>query len=169
MIIVVTGVMGAGKTTVGEALAERLGWRFLDADDFHSTESWAKLARGEPLGDADRLPWLARLREEMARLLASDESAVLACSALKQTYRDALVPPGARTGDIRFIFLDADPALTAKRLSRRAGHRASATLLHSQIEALEVPRDALCLDNRAPVSQLVQAAVDAWHLDQPLR
>ena len=101
MIIIVIGVMGAGKTTVGEALAARLGWRFLDADDFHSKENWAKLARGEPLSDADRAPWLARLREEIAGLLARNDSAVLACSALKQAYRDALVPANARPGDVR--------------------------------------------------------------------
>lgn len=156
--------MGAGKTTVGTALAARLGWRFLDADDFHSEENWAKLARGEPLGDADRWPWLARVREEIARLLARDESAVLACSALRQAYRDALVPSDARPGEVRFIYLQADPALTVQRLSDRAGHRASATLLHSQFAALEEPRDALRLNTSAPVSQLVQAAVDAWHL-----
>lgn len=156
--------MGAGKTTVGAALAARLGWRFLDADDFHSEESWAKLARGEPLGDADRWPWLARLREEIARLLARNESTVLACSALRQAYRDALVPSDARPEDVRFIYLHAEPALTAERLSDRTGHRASATLLHSQFGALEEPRDALRLNTSAPVSQLVQAAVDAWHL-----
>jgi gluconokinase len=164
MIIVVIGVMGAGKTTVGAALAARLGWRFLDADDFHSEESWEKLARGEPLEDADRLPWLARLRQEIAGLLARDESAVLACSALKQSYRDALVPPDAQPADVRFMYLHADPGLTAERLSNRTGHRASATLLQSQFAALEAPEGALSLDTRAPVSELVQAAIDAWKL-----
>lgn len=167
MIIVVIGVMGVGKSTVGAALAARLGWRFIDADDYHDEHNWSKLARGEPLTDADRWPWLARLREEIARLLARDESAVLACSALRQAYRDALVPSDARPGDVRFIYLHAEPALTAERLSDRAGHRASATLLHSQFAALEEPRDALRLNTSAPVSQLVQAIVDAWHLTQP--
>jgi gluconokinase len=165
MIIVVIGVMGAGKTTVGTALAARLRWRFFDADDFHSEENWAKLARGEPLLEADRAPWLARLCEEIARLAAAGESAVLACSALKQAYRDALVPPGAKPGDVRFVYLHAEPALTADRLSDRAGHRASAALLESQFAALEEPRDALRLDTRAPVPELVSAIVDAWDLD----
>jgi gluconokinase len=169
MIIVVIGVMGAGKTTVGSALAARLGWRFFDADDFHSEENWAKLARGEPLGEADRSPWLARLREENARLIAAGESAVLACSALKQAYRDALVPPDAKAGDVRFVYLHAEPALTADRLSDRAGHRASAALLQSQFAALEEPRDALRLDTSAPVPALVEAIVDAWDLDTPTR
>ena len=164
MIIVVTGVMGAGKTTVGVALAARLGWRFFDADDFHSKENWAKLSRGDPLGDADRWPWLARLREEIASLLARGESAVLACSALRQAYRDALVPPEARSGDVRFIYLHADAALTAARIADRAGHRAATTLLDSQYAVLEEPRDALRLDSSQTVPQLVQAAVDAWQL-----
>lgn len=155
--------MGAGKTTIGSALAARLGWRFLDADDFHSEENWAKLSRGEPLDDADRRPWLARLRGEIGQRLERGESAVLACSALKQTYRDALVPPHARPGDVRFVYLYADPKLTAERLSSRIAHRASSSLLTSQLAALEEPRDALRLDTSAPVSQLVQAVVDAWH------
>lgn len=164
MIIVVTGVMGAGKTTVGTALAARLGWRFLDADDFHSEENWAKLSRGEPLADSDRRPWLARLREEIAQRLARAESAVLACSALKQAYRDALVPPDARPEDVRFVYLHADPALTAERLSDRTAHRASASLLASQLAVLEEPREALRLDTTAPVSELVQTVIEAWHL-----
>ena len=164
MIIVVTGVMGAGKTTVGAALAARLGWRFFDADDYHTEENWAKLSRGEALSDADRWPWLARLRDEIASLLARNESAVLACSALRQAYRDALVPSDARPGDVRFIYLHADAALTAERLGDRKGHRANASLLQSQYAALEEPRDALRLDTSAPVSQLVQDAIDAWQL-----
>jgi gluconokinase len=164
MIIIVTGVMGAGKTTLGSALALRLGWLFLDADDFHSEENWAKLSRGEPLADADRWPWLARLREEIAALLARGESAVLACSALRQAYRDALVPPHAAPGEVRFIYLHADADLTAERIAEREGHRASVTLLDSQYAVLEEPRDALRLDTSAPVPQLVQAAIDAWHL-----
>jgi gluconokinase len=164
MIIVVIGVMGAGKTTVGAALAARLGWRFLDADDFHSTESWAKLERGEALTDADRLPWLRRVREALADLLARGESAVLACSALRQSYRDALTPAGAGPDDVRFVYLRADPALTAARLADRTGHRAAPTLLESQYATLEEPRDALRLSTGIPPSELVQAIVDAWSL-----
>ena len=156
--------MGAGKTTVGAALAKRLGWRFLDADDFHNEENWAKLARGEPLRDEDRYPWLARLREEISQLLLKRESAVLACSALRQSYRDALVPPQAGPAEVRFIFLRADVALTAERVGARAGHRASTKLLESQFAELEEPADALRLDPRIPVPQLVEAIVDAWQL-----
>jgi carbohydrate kinase (thermoresistant glucokinase family) len=164
MIIVVIGVMGAGKTTVGAALAARLGWRFFDADDFHSAANWAKLTRGEALGDADRMPWLARLRDEIAGLLARNEPAVLACSALRQAYRDALVPPQARAGDVRFVHLDAEPALTAARVARREGHRAATTLLGSQFDALEEPRDALRVDASAPVDALVSQMIDTWRL-----
>jgi gluconokinase len=154
--------MGAGKTTVGAALAARLGWRFLEADDFHSPENWAKLERGEPLTDADRRPWLARLRQELANLLARAESAVLACSALRQSYRDALVPPGARPGDVRFVYLHAEPASIAARLEKRTGHRAAATLLPSQFATLEEPHDALRLPASEPPAKLVQSIVDAW-------
>src|SRR4051812_27364640 len=166
MIIIVLGVMGAGKTTVGTALAERLGWRFLDADDFHGEQNWAKLSRGEPLTDADRLPWLARVRDALAEILVRGESAVLACSALRQAYRDALIPADAGPGDVRFVYLRADPAVTASRLDERRDHRASAALLESQYATLEEPRDALKLSNTAGVAQLVQAIVDAWSLDE---
>jgi len=92
MIIVIAGVIGAGKTTVGRELAARLGWLFLDADDFHSAGNWQKLKRGEPLSDEDRRPWLQLLRKELVRLLAQNKSAVLACSALRQSYRKQLAP-----------------------------------------------------------------------------
>lgn len=164
MIIVVTGVMGSGKTTVGTALAARLGWRFFDADDFHSAENWAKLSRGVALTDADRMPWLARLRDEIAAHLDRDESAVLACSALKQAYRDALVPAHAPADAVRFVYLDADPQLTAERLVERTGHRADAALLQSQFAALEEPQDALRVDTGAPVARIVQVIIDAWTL-----
>ena len=164
MIIVVTGVMGAGKTTIGTALAARLGWRFFDADDFHSADNWAKLSRGEALTDADRMPWLGRLREEIGAFLDRGESAVLACSALKQAYRDALVPAHAPEDAVRFVYLDADPKLTAERLVGRAGHRADAALLQSQFAALEEPLDALRVDTAAPVPQIVQVIIDAWTL-----
>src|SRR5687767_14567367 len=119
MIIVVIGVTGAGKSTVGAALAARLSWRFIEADDFHPESNWRKLERGEALTDADRAPWLARLRDELAGVAARGESAVLACSALKQAYRDALVPPGIAANELRFVYLEADPDLTAQRLAQR--------------------------------------------------
>ena len=164
MIIVVIGVMGAGKTTVGTALAAWLGWRFLEADDFHPPENWAKLTQGIPLTDADRWPWLARLRQELAGLLARGESAVLACSALRQAYRDALLPEGAGPRDVRFVYLHAEPAPIAARLEKRTAHRAAPALLPSQFAALEEPHDALRLQADEPPAQLVQSIIDAWAL-----
>ncbi len=124
------GVTGSGKTSTGEALAARLGVRFVDADDQHSPEAKAKMARGEGLTDADRAPWLARLRD----LLATEGPVVLACSALKRTYRDTLRVPG-----VRFVYLQVPQALLNERLSHRRGHYAKANLLPSQLVTLEEP------------------------------
>jgi gluconokinase len=164
MIIVVTGVMGAGKTTVGAALAARLGWRFLDADDYHAEESWAKLARGEPLTDEERQPWLERLRSELDALLARGESAVLACSALRESHRRRLTPDRAAPGDVRFVYLQGDAALIAQRVADRSGHRAAPALLDSQFTALEEPRDALWLPARESPAELVERVLTAWGL-----
>jgi gluconokinase len=164
MIIVVIGVTGAGKSTVGAALAERLSWRFIEADDFHPEANWKKLARGEALTDDDRGPWLARLRDELAKVVARGESAVLACSALKQVYRDALTPANIEGDEMRFVYLHADPALTAERLDRRTEHRASPLLLESQLATLEEPHNALRVSNALPCREIVQRIVDKWGL-----
>ena len=164
MIIVVIGVTGAGKTTIGTALAQRLSWRFLDADDFHSEGNWKKLERGIALTDADRRPWLARLRHELATALARDESAVLACSALRQAYRDALVPPDAQPAEVRFVQLDVERALIESRLAARTGHRASATLLKSQLDTFEPATDALHVNAADAPERIVQSIVTAWGL-----
>ena len=107
MIIIVFGVSGAGKTTVGKLLARELGWQFLEADDFHPAANIEKMRRGHPLTDEDRWPWLDRLREQIEQLLSAGENAVLACSALKRAYRDRL-----RVSDeVKFVFLRGDYAL----------------------------------------------------------
>ena len=129
--IVVTGVTGSGKTTLGAALAERLGARFLEADEFHSPANVAKMASGVPLDDADRWPWLAALRQAMR----DEERVVVACSALRRPYRDAL----RRAGGVRFLHLVADPAEITRRLDLRAGHFMPAALVDSQFETLEPP------------------------------
>ena len=165
MIIVVIGVTGAGKSTIGAALAARLSWRFIEADDYHAEASWKKLERGEALTDDERAPWLARLRDELATVVARGESAVLACSALKQAYRDALVPDGVEAHEMRFVYLEADPAVTAQRLDARAEHRASPLLLQSQLAILEEPIDALRVSNALPCSEIVERIVDAWSLE----
>ncbi|QRK12119.1 gluconokinase [Archangium violaceum] len=144
MVVIVMGVSGAGKTTVGTRLAAALGWRFLDADDFHPPGNVAKMAAGIPLTDEDRGPWLERLRELVRSALEeTGEDLVLACSALKGTYRERLTVDAARQ---RWVYLYASPELLAERLTRRSGHYMSPTLLGSQLATLEVPRDALAVD-----------------------
>lgn len=126
-IIVVMGVTGVGKTTVGRALANTLGYAFVDADDFHSAENVEKMRRGEALDDDDRGPWLAALRTRLDR----GDRLVLACSALKQAYREVLAPAV-------FVLLTAPPEVMAARLASRVGHFAGRALLRSQLEALDV-------------------------------
>jgi gluconokinase len=151
-VIIVMGVAGSGKTTVGSALAASLGWRFADGDDFHAPETIAKMARGEPLTDADRAPWLERLRERVADALGRDQPAVMACSALKERYRERLTVDPAREG---FVYLKANPALLRARLQHRPEHFMKAGMLDSQLAALEEPRDALTVDAALPPEALV--------------
>ncbi len=134
MIVIVMGVAGSGKTTVGRLLAQRLGWRFADADDFHSPESKAKISRGISLTDVDRAPWLAAMREALLQWNAAGENAVLACSALKRSYRDEL-----RVGQVRFVYLKGDGPLLRQRLRSREGHFADEKILASQLVTLEEP------------------------------
>jgi gluconokinase len=161
VIVVVMGVAGTGKTTVGQALAARLGWPFADADAYHSPAAVAKMARGEGLADADRAPWLGRLRALVEAHLADGRPLVLACSALRQAHRDALARPGE---PVRFVWLDAPPETLADRLGTRTGHFAAAALLGSQLATLEPPEDALRLDAREPPAHLVGVVVHALGL-----
>ena len=162
-IIVLMGPAGAGKTTVGVALGQSLGWRFLDADDFHSPANVEKMRNGIGLTDADRAPWLAAMRDALARALATDTSVVLACSALKEQYRHALVPVGAASR-IRFVYLHADEAVLRERLAHRKGHYAGPQILASQLETLEEPRDALWVDASRPPAEIVSRIRDALAL-----
>ena len=140
MILLLMGVSGSGKTTIGTLLAQKLGSEFLDADDFHPEANLNKMHQGIPLTDQDRLPWLHLLRAEIEQHLASGKNAVLACSALKQSYRDLLIHPGE---SIRLVFLHGSRELLESRLQHRTGHFMPANLLDSQITDLEVPHDAL--------------------------
>src|SRR5215218_1732113 len=137
------GVTGVGKTTVGERLAADLGWPFFDADALHPPANVEKLRRGVALTDDDRAPWLAAIRDLMREHARAGRSAVIACSALKQAYRDYLA---ARTGDVRFVHLTGEFVLIEHRLRERAGHFMSPSLLASQFATLEEPTDALRLD-----------------------
>jgi gluconokinase len=135
------GVVGAGKTTVGRLLAERLGWCFADADDFHPVANVEKIRQGIPLDDSDRAPWLSALRDAILHWNANGQDAVLACSALKRKYRDVL-----RVDGVQFVYLKGDFELIEQRLHSRRGHFASDSILKSQFEDLEKPADAITVE-----------------------
>lgn len=161
MIVVLMGVSGSGKSTVGAALATALGWPLIDADDLHPAGNVAKMASGIPLTDDDRWPWLDRVVDELRRRTADGSSVVLACSALKQAYRDRL----ARAGDVRFVHLRGDAATIGARLATRRHRYMPATLLESQFAALEPPVDAIDVDITTSVDAQVRAIVDALNLE----
>lgn len=153
-IIVLMGPAGAGKTTTGKPLADSLGWRFLDADDFHSPENVERMRHGIALTDAERAPWLATIRAALDRSLDSGVNVVLACSALKEDYRQALIPPHAEKS-VCFVYLRADPAVLRERLAHREGHYAGPSLLKSQLDTLEEPTDALWVDASRPPAEII--------------
>ncbi len=158
MIIVIMGIAGCGKTTVGQHLAAALGWPFFDGDDFHPAANVVKMASGQALDDGDRAPWLARLRQLIDELGEAGTSAVIACSALRQGYRERLLAGGS---EARLVYLAADGALLAQRLAGRALHFFPAALLESQLAALEEPEDALVIDAGRPVAEIVAAVIEA--------
>jgi gluconokinase len=143
MIVVLMGVSGSGKTTVGKVLAKRLGWTFHDADDYHPAANIAKMHQGIPLTDEDRGPWLRTLARLIDLARERGENVVLACSALKHTYQEYL-----REGldDIRYVLLSGSEDLIAQRLAARKGHFMNPSLLHSQFETLEPPEHAIAID-----------------------
>jgi len=140
MVVVLMGVSGTGKTEVGTRLARALGGEFVEGDDYHPPANIAKMRSGVPLDDADRQPWLERLSREIGAWLDAGKTVVLACSALKQRYRDIL--KADRPG-VRFVHLKGDPELIRSRLKDRRGHYMPASLLDSQFAALEEPADAI--------------------------
>jgi gluconokinase len=142
MIVIVMGVSGTGKTTIGTLLAKRESWHYAEGDDYHSEANKAKMHAGIPLTDEDRAPWLAALHEVLLGWYRSDESGVLACSALKQSYRDTLAE-GLNHQAYRFVWLKVAKAIIAERLSHRAGHYMNPALLDSQFATLEPPAEAL--------------------------
>lgn len=153
-VVVITGVSGSGKSTVGRALAASLQWRFHDADDFHTTENIERMRQGIGLDDDMRQPWLLRIRAAIEAAIRDCAGAVVACSALKARYRAVLA--GGLEG-VRFVFLDADRELLLQRLASRPGHFAGPSLLDSQLDALEPPSHALRLDASRPVAELVES------------
>jgi gluconokinase len=155
VILIIFGVSGAGKTTIGRLLAEQLGWRFYEADDFHPRANIEKMHSGRPLTGDDRWPWLQRLREQITCSFAAKENAVLACSALKHAYRERLHV----SDDVRFVFLRGNHALVEKQLRRRRSHFMNPALLKSQFADLEEPQpgeDALTIELGRTPEELVE-------------
>jgi gluconokinase len=139
LIVIVMGVAGVGKTTVGKLLAEQLGWKFVDADDFHSAANTEKIRQGAALDDSDREPWLDVIRTSELRWTSQGQDVVLACSALRHDYREKLqIAP-----DVRFVYLKGSRELISERLRSRRGHFANPLLLASQFDTLEEPHDAI--------------------------
>jgi len=151
MIVIVMGVVGAGKTTIGELLAQRQGWKFADADDFHPRSNVEKIRSAIPLDDADREPWLEHLRAAIVQWIAAGENVVLACSALKRSYRDQLtVGP-----NVKFVYLQGSASVISGRLRERHGHFAGEAILASQLADLEEPEDAVTVSIDAAPRQIV--------------
>jgi gluconokinase len=162
VIIVMMGASGAGKTTVGRALAAALGWTFIEADEFHTAENIEKMRVGTGLTHLDRMPWLSAVRGEMERVARAGQSAVVACSALTAEYRGILT---ADLDDVHFVYLRAHPSLLKERLTHRGGHYAGPALLASQLATLEDPGStALVLDASAPPDALIAIIRDEWRL-----
>jgi gluconokinase len=156
MVIVLMGVSGTGKTAVGTRLARALGGEFVEGDDYHPPANVEKMRSGVPLDDADRQPWLETLSREIGKWLDAGKTVVLACSALKQHYRDIL--KAGRAG-VRFVHLEGDKDLIRSRLAKRRGHYMPASLLDSQFAALEEPRDAITVSVEATPDEIVAEIV----------
>jgi gluconokinase len=160
MVVIVMGVTASGKSTLMHALAERLGWSEIEADDLHSPANIAKMASGVPLTDEDRAPWLDAIAAAISRRTADGESLVVACSALKRAYRDRLRDAAPRC---LFVYLEATPAFILSRLKKRTEHFMPASLARSQFETLEPPdpdEPAMTIPAEQPVEQSVTRVVD---------
>ncbi|HTI69830.1 MAG TPA: gluconokinase [Candidatus Limnocylindria bacterium] len=156
MVLVVMGVSGSGKSTVGSAIAAKLGWPFRDGDDFHPPANRAKMSQGIPLVDEDRWPWLDAIAQFARETEKNAGNAVVACSALKQAYRDRL---HAGCGDMRFIYLHGTRELLAERMNARTGHFMPPSLLTSQLATLEPPADAVWVDIALPPAEIVSEVI----------
>lgn len=155
MIVVLMGVSGVGKTTIGKLLAARTRWEFEDADDYHSEENRRRMAARIPLSDSDREPWLKALHERMLQYRQKDESAILACSALKQLYRE-LLAGGFAKSEMRFVFLHAPASLIKERMKSRHHPYMNPDLLDSQLATLEVPSDTWSISVAASPEEAVE-------------
>jgi gluconokinase len=158
MVVVLMGVAGSGKTTIGRQLAGELGWKFADADEFHPPANVAKMSAGNPLDDSDRAPWLAAIRLYIDTRLERDENAVVTCSALKEKHRIALIGDPAR---VKLIYLRGTRELLWSRINGRQGHFMKPAMLDSQLAALEEPVGAPAIDIARSPSQIIAAIREA--------
>ncbi len=161
MVILIMGVSGSGKTTIGEGLALELNWEFKDADEFHPAANIEKMRQGIPLNDDDRRPWLQALRQAIDEALQTNANLILACSALKAAYRQVLGEP---SDQVKFIYLKGSFELIEQRLKQRHGHYMKSNLLRTQFDALEEPNDAIVVEIDQPSSAIVQQIKNCLHL-----
>ncbi|MGA8491499.1 MAG: gluconokinase [Terriglobales bacterium] len=159
-MILVMGVEGSGKTTVGKLLAEDLGWIFVDADDFHSASNKEKMSRGIPLDDADRRPWLQAIHDFIVKQVEKGQDVLLACSALKQSYREQL----QQGLDMKVVYLKGSFDLISSRLQKRQDHFARESLLASQFASLEEPVDAVAIDASLSETEIIKRVRSALGL-----
>jgi gluconokinase len=157
MVVVVMGVAGCGKSTVGPLIARALDADFAEGDTFHPPANVAKMSRGEPLDDSDRMPWLAAMADAIRDWQAKEKPTVLACSALRQRYREILAGGSA---DVRFVFLRGSHATIADRIGRRRDHFMPPSLLASQFATLEEPEDAIAVDVGDTPEAIAAAALE---------
>lgn len=161
MIVIVMGVSGSGKTTVGKLLAESLHWHFSDADDFHSPTNIEKMSLGIPLEDVDRIPWLLQLQTAIDTWLLENKNVVLACSALKASYREMLCRDQEQ---MKIFYLKVSVQLLTLRLKSRQNHYMKADLLSSQFATLEEPQDAIVIDASQSLEVIVRLIKGDRHL-----
>lgn len=159
-VVIIMGVSGSGKTTIGKRLSDKLGWDFYDADDFHPQANIDKMSRGVPLTDADRLPWLEKLNKLILEYIGKNRPVVVSCSALKNSYRELLL---RNVSPAVLVYLRGDHDLIKERMQQRQDHYMRAHLLDSQFESLEEPEDAIIIDIEANPEAIINTILQSLY------